>query len=153
MLIEGRLTFYALDSCCSSRNVGRFCTEASVSHLPIAAILSADPEVKTVSFASYNSAGTNPISKAHLSILLIRKEGTNPRSSPTVDPDQKRNLNLITGVHQSIIVHGPESSHEKNELSFSKVEFLLFCWNQGTFINQSSLGKLWIYLALEHSCF
>ena len=53
-------------------------------------------------------------------ILLVRKEGTDPRPSPTKDCDDERNLDFIAWMGEMIIVNSPEDSGKLNQLLSTK---------------------------------
>ena len=67
-------------------------------------------------------------------ILLVRKEGTDPRPSPTKDRDDKRNLDFIAWMGEMIIVNGPEGSGKLDQLlSAEQMLRLLFVYDQAFF--------------------
>lgn len=69
-------------------------------------------------------------------IVLIRKEGTDPYPGPTEDRDNKRNLDFISKIGKMIIVNGPESSSNLDQLlSADQMLRLLFIYDQ-TFFGQ-----------------
>ena len=58
-----------------------------------------------------------PVLKTLLAIvLLVKEESADPRPSPTEDGNDKRILNFITWINEMIIVNGPESFSELDQL-------------------------------------
>ncbi len=69
-------------------------------------------------------------------ILLVRKESTDPRPSPTKDRDDKRNLDFIARMGEMIIVYGPEGSSELKQLLSAEQMLRLLLVHDQAFTSQ-----------------
>ena len=60
---------------------------------------------------------THPVLKTLFSIiLLVRKNGADPRLSSIEDRNNERNLNFVAWMGEMIIVHGPEGNDKLDQL-------------------------------------
>ncbi len=69
-------------------------------------------------------------------ILLVWKEGADPRPSPAEDRDDERNLDFVAWVREMIIVYGPEGSSELDQLLSAEQMLRLLLVHDQAFFSQ-----------------
>ncbi len=82
-------------------------------------------------------------------VVLVGKEGANPRSSPTEYSDGEGDLDFIARMGELNIVIGPEGFVKLNPFMLPKIMLRFFYFHNKRFLNQRVPGPLVKSLSLK----